>query len=206
MKRHGFSMMTALMMMALLTIITVALLSLASLDRRRAVRHTRAEVRENCAFSGLTFARTYFANNFANWDTYLSNPQQYNPTPLPAMDGGWGSVTPAPLSGAGLTALRAARPELFIDFDGDGAPDVYIFIRDNYDEFPPTPVNFKRDNDQNVIVGAACISQTMTPRREDGSLDPDDLVMEGLLSFNLTGNGYTAQAGAGATGTGNLNN
>ena len=79
------------------------------------------------------------------------------------------------------------------------------FIRDNVDEFPPAPNDFTTDNDQNVIVGALCISSTMQPRRENNTIDQDALLAESLLGYNMQGNAYGGQA-LGGSGTGNRNN
>jgi hypothetical protein len=103
------------------------------------------------------------------------------------------------------SALASTHPELFLDLDADGRRDVYVFVRDNQDELPPATPEPTKDNDQSVIVGAVCISNTMQPRREDGTIDTDALMMESLLSFNQTGSTYQSQAGARASGTGNLN-
>ena len=67
-RKSGFAMIAALMLMSLLAIIAIAVLSLSAADRRRAVRQTKSEVRESCAYSGLTYARTYFGNQYANWN------------------------------------------------------------------------------------------------------------------------------------------
>ena len=210
-RRSGFAMLAALMLMSLLAIIAIAILSMSAASRRRAVRLTRTEVREGCAYSGMMFARTYFANNFGNWSTYLSAPNKYNPinptnlgSNLPITTPAWTVARADVSTAAGITAIAVtspARPELFVDLDGDAQADAYIFIRDNMDEVPPTPNDFQKDNDQNVIVGAICISKTMLPKREDGTVDADRLMMEAMLAYNAIDTPY-AQSRA----DGNLNN
>lgn len=185
MKRNGFAMIAALMLMSLLTIIAIAILSLSAADRRRAIRATRTEVRENCAFSGMTYARTYFGNKYPLWDTYFAAPDKFNPMNLPTVTTPvWAAVKADLSSATSIAAIKATNPELFLDLDNDGKADVYIFIRDNYDEFPPALPNFQRDNDQNAIVGAVCISTTMLPKRDDNSIDTDLLLMESMLAVN----------------------
>ncbi len=191
-RSRGSALLNALLLTGILLLIVLLVLSFAAANRRRAIRHARALDRESCAFTGLNYARTYFANNFGNWNTYLAAPAQYNPIPP-------GTADPS------SSTLKAARPELFLDLDADTRPDVYVFVRDNQDELPPATQNFALDNDQNVIVGALCISTTLQPRREDGTIDTDSQMVESLLSFNQTGSTYRSQAGAGASGTGNLN-
>ena len=82
---------------------------------------------------------------------------------------------------------------------------MFLYIRDNEDELPPAAPNWSRDNDQVVVVGALCVSRTLAPRREDSTIDPDALLMEGLLDYNVTGSVYRSQGAGGATGSGNLN-
>ncbi len=199
-------MLAALMLMGLLAVIAVAILTLSGADRRRAIRLQRTENRESCVNAGLTYARAYFANNVANWSTYLARPQQYNPMNLPTTTSpAWnGSQVKANIAtAAGITAIKGMTngPQQFLDLDGDGKSDVFIFIRDNYDEFPPAAPNFQRDNDQNVIVGAVCISTTMAPKREDNTVDPDPMLVESLLSVNQQASSYNQ-----SSSSGNLNN
>jgi hypothetical protein len=77
-------------------------------------------------------------------------------------------------------------------------------VRDNFDEFLPNLNNPTRDNDLNVIVGAMCISSTLIPRREDGTLPDAPMMAEGLMSYNPAGT-YGAQGYHGGSGSGNLN-
>jgi type II secretory pathway pseudopilin PulG len=200
-------MLAAIMIMSLLAIISVAVLTSAGASRRRAIRYTRAEVRENCAQAGLNYARGYFANNFGNWSTYLSTPSKYNPMFPAGTSTSWAKAAGSnDLNRAAvIAAVSGPNPELLVDLDSDANPDVYIFIRDNYDEFPPAAPDFTVDNDQNVIVGALCISQTMAPRRENNTIDQDALLAESLLGYNMQGNAYTGQS-LGGGGTGNRNN
>lgn len=200
MRRRGFAMLVALMLMVLLAIIAIAVLSMSAESRRRAIKLTRTEVREGCAFSGLTYARTYFGNNFASWSTFLSTPNKYNPMNLPTTTPAWGAAKADLSTPSAIAAIQATHPQLFLDLDSDAKADVYIFIRDNYDEFAPAAPNFQRDNDQNVIVGALCVSSTMLPRRVDGTVDQDYLVMESALAVNQQGADY-----AQTKTTGNLN-
>ncbi|MFZ5443883.1 MAG: hypothetical protein ACOZQL_28015 [Myxococcota bacterium] len=193
--RRGAALITALLMMGLLAAIVAALMLYVSQQRQRSVSTARAMVRESCASSGLQLARAYFARNFASWNTFLSTPAKYNPVKT-----AWNTAPADPLN----TTLQGSNPELFTDLDGDGALDVYIYVRDNADEGLPAPENWAHDNDQNVIIGAACISKTLVPQK-GGRPDPDQLVMEAVLSFNLPNNGYTSQSLNGTSGTGNLN-
>lgn len=197
-------MLAVLMFMALLAVIAITVLSFSAADRRRAVRFTRAEVRETCAQSGLNYARIYFASRFADWPTFFSQPQFYNPVTLPT-DSVPAFSGPQVPSNPYSPTLRASHPELFLDLDGDTRADVYVFIRDNRDEFLPASPNFQLDNDNNAIVGAVCISQTMQPRREDNTIDADSVVYESLVSVIRPDCGPGSQALGGSTGTGNQN-
>ena len=192
----GAAMVTVMMMMALLALIVSGLMVYVQQQRERSIAAVRSMVRNTCASSGMQFARAYFARNFANWNTFLAAPSTFNP-----VGSTWNTAPADPTSPTFLTTFKTANPQLFTDLDGDGASDVYIYVRDNADEGLPAAENWARDNDQNVIVGAICISKTMVPRKGSGP-DSDLIVVEGLLSYNLPTNGYGSQANASG---GNLN-
>ena len=196
-------MITVMVLMSALAIIVAGLMTYVFQQRERSIASARSMTRNNCAGSGMQFARAYFARNFPSWNTYLAAPSTYNPVPST-----WNAAPSDPTSPTFLTTfqnLDAAHQALFTDLDGDGVADVYIYIRDNADEGLPAAENWARDNDQMVIVGAVCVSKTMVPRQSGGALDPNLIVVEGLLSYNLPNNGYGAQSGGGTAGTGNLN-
>ncbi|MFZ5440910.1 MAG: hypothetical protein ACOZQL_12945 [Myxococcota bacterium] len=195
-RSQGFAMMVVMMIMALLALVAIFALSNASTDRQRAIRHVRGETRESCTLGGLTYARNFFASRYTSWSSFLADPANYNPIYA-------GGTAVANLGTIGTIA--GTHPELFVDLDGDGKRDAYIFVRDNYDEFAPALPNFARDNDQNVIIGALCISETMVPRREDNSLDDDQLMVESILAYNQIETGYQSQAQGGSGGDGNRN-
>ena len=161
----------------------------------------RSMRRLSCAEAGLELARAYYGRNFTLWNSFLSQPQIYNPFP-----GAWEPSGPAnPYD----TNLQANHPELFADLDSDGVPDVYIYMRDNVDELASASGNNPmQDNDQNVVVGSLCISRTMTPPRDwaspsDGGLTNAQYV-EGLLAVNLANGSYNTK-NCGNTGSGNCN-
>lgn len=185
--------MTVVGLLAVLMVMVALLVSYVSGQRQRAIGHTRAQSRESCAQSGLQLARSYFGRNFASWNSYLSDPR-YDALAV--------GFSRAPED---LAALRNQLPHLFADLDGNGESDVLLFVRDNQDEFPPAVPNPGRDNDQNVIVGAVCISTTLVPKLADGSPPPEPLLAQALLSFNVVGSTYASQSSAGAVGSGNLN-
>ena len=198
--QRGTAILTVVILTGILAFLVAALMTYAGNRRVRAAEVSRKVNRLACAEAGLELAKNYYGRNFGSWNTYLNNPAQYNPNTYTAWMGYPGG--PAPFD---TPALQALRPELFGDIDGDGKPDVYIYIRDNADELTPAPNNFASDNDQNVFVGAICISTTMNPRRQDGTISKSPLGVEGLLSYNLQSQ-YTGQAGGGSMGNGNLNN
>jgi hypothetical protein len=200
---RGTALLTVMVMMAVLLAFVIAILAYAQHRRSRAVQLSRSLIRTNCAQAGLELAKDYFGRNFVSsghWSTYLSQPNLYNPTSYTTWTGYTG---PSQFADAGF---QTANPQLFADLDGDGRPDVYIYVRDNADELPPISAqNWALDNDQNAFVGAICVSQTMIPRLESGTLDSNQLYAEGLLSYNMQSN-YKGQAGGGSSGNGNLNN
>lgn len=194
-KARGSALLTTVIFTMLILAAALALLTYSSQSRRRAINVSRSIDRQACTGAGLQLARAYFGRTFSQWNTYLDAPSSYNP-----VASSWNT---APADPANAT-LRTNRPELFSDLDGDGASDVYIYVRDNEDERLPAAVNWRRDNDQVVIVGAVCISRTLVPKRGDVP-DTDALSTEALLSYNMPGNGYRSQGYGGASGTGNLN-
>ncbi len=187
-KHRGSALLTAAAFTTLLMLVVAGLMYYASRSRSRAVAIARGSSRVSCAESGLQLARAYYGRNYAFWNsTFLPNPAVYNAT----------------VSTARTASFQTANPQLFADLDGDGLPDVYLFVHDNYDEFLPNLNNPNRDNDLNVIVGAACISSTLLPRAETG-YSSSAIISEGLLSYNPTGS-YGSQGYQGASGSGNLN-
>ena len=199
---RGAALLTAVLMVALLTSIVAGLMLYVHQQRLRSIAAARAMVRDSCAASGLQHARAYFARHQTEWNLFLAKPQGTGtPHPYNPVKASWNTTPADPKS----KALQEAYPELFADLDGDGVQDVYLYIRDNPDEGLPAAENWERDNDQIVIVGAVCISETLVPRRQDGKVDPTLVVVEGLLSYNLTDTSYTSQALSGTAGTGNLN-
>ena len=193
--------MSALIVIALLMASIAGIIYYAGASRGRAINVMREAQRMSCTETGLSLARAYFGREQFQWNTYLADPQHYNP--MPSNIPGW---TPSdPFHPIPLANLIASHPELFVDIDGDTLPDVYLYIRDNEDEGPGL-TNWMRDNDQNVIVGAVCISTTMVPRT---ALDNHGIQVhgfqsvEGLLSYNMPSNGYTQVNGG--DGSGNFN-
>ncbi|MCP3102026.1 hypothetical protein LZ198_24470 [Myxococcus sp. K15C18031901] len=193
--RHprGATLLVVVLLVTILLTLVGSLMMYAGGERVRAVAAGRASQRQSCAESGLQLARSFYGRNYANWNTYLSTPGTYDPVRS--------SFNPTPADPTS-PALQAARPELFADVDGDGKLDVFLYIRDNEDEFLPLAPNWRRDNDQVTVVGAVCISQTLRPRRSDGSQDPTTLALEGLLSYNGGGDRNCAQ---GTSGDGSAN-
>jgi hypothetical protein len=197
--RRGSALITVVVIIAVIMLMILGLLQYAGAERQRAIANAHRVDRLGCAATGLQLARGYYGRNVALWNsTFLAqaNRSVYNP-----LD----PVAPAAADDGALTALETSHPELFADLDGDGKFDVYMYVRDNADELPPATDNPYQDNDQNVIVGAMCISSTLQPHRLDGTVDSDALTAEGLLEYNLTGSTYASQAGAGASGNGNMN-
>jgi type II secretory pathway pseudopilin PulG len=205
--KHGTALMSAMMLMGVLGLIVILVLSYASANRQRAIRHSRAEDRERCAYAGLMYARAYFAANQANWDTWLSAPQYFNPMPLPPNSGPGATAPPwsSPQRSADISTAAAINDiltnapaayntrALFIDIDGDttlsatGDADVYVYMRDDADESAPAPQNFQHDSNQTIIVGAVCISPTMQPRLPNQAGVPtqttDPLILEANLAL-----------------------
>lgn len=190
--QRGSALLTAAALTIVLLVVVAGVIYYATQSRLRAISVSRGVARISCTESGLQVARAYYGRNYSLWNSrFLLNPGVYNAL----------ATARDPLL---RPPLVASNPELFADLDGDGKPDVYIYVRDNADELQPVPNNQFRDNDLNVIVGAMCISETLIPRRDDGQISPQPMLAEALLSYNPNGN-YGAQGYHGASGSGNLN-
>jgi type II secretory pathway pseudopilin PulG len=214
-RRHrGAALITAMIMMTVMGMMIAMLMIYVSRQRDRGIAATKTLTRGNCAEAGLQYARGFFGRNAVNWNTYLTRPSTYDsthPHPFNPVLNDAGNLYPADAltdagqayiinyTGGGVTGATS-----FVDLDGDNQPDVYIYVRDNDDEILPATPNWERDNDQNIIVGAMCVSKTMVPRR-DGVLDRDPLIVESILSNNTNGTGYGGQSNCGTSGTGNCN-
>jgi hypothetical protein len=192
---RGSTLLIVLILVTVLLGLVASILLYASKERIRAVATGRTGQRRSCAESGLQLARGYYGRNFKHWNSYLSAPSVHDPVRSRY------NLAPATPRDA---AFQAAHPELFADVDGDGRSDVYLYIRDNDDELHPLAADWRRDNDHNVVVGAVCISSTLTPRNADGSPVSTLLAQEGLLSYNGEAAGKCLTANAG-NGTGNCN-
>src|SRR5260370_9373143 len=150
-KQRGSALLTAAALTSVLLLVVAGLMYYASRSRSRAVAISRGSWRDSGAESGLQLARAYYGRNYAFWNsTFLPNPAVYNTT----------------VSTARTTAFQNANPQLFADLDGDGQPDVYLYVHDNYDEFLPNLNNPNRDTDLNFIVGPPCLPSPCLPRTD----------------------------------------
>lgn len=206
---RGAAMITVLVLMTILAAIVASVIAIAGSQRTRAAMSARSIERQTCAEDGLQFARSFFAARQNQWDALLARPgsgiHPYNP-----VASYWNTNPAVPTTAAGVTAIKAVSTpvpgtRLFLELDGKAGDDVYIYIRDNDDELLPATSDWGRDNDQNVIIGSMCISNTMVPRRSDGTIDPDRVVVESVLSFNALINTISSQSGQGPSGSGNIN-
>ncbi len=219
-------MLVALSLTAIILLAVLAILVTTKGVQQRAVAQARLGQRLDCAQAGLELAKDYFISNYINWDRYLTLPQYYNPVGMAwqynTSTSSASTFNQSPVATATQTAAPIAtiwntngtlntsnsiytqHPELFADLDGDGSPDIYMYIRDNIDEIPPAMNNWMQDNDNRVYVGAVCISQTMRPRTASGSSDPSLMAAEGLLSYNAPSADHS-QKTSGPSGSGNLN-
>jgi len=190
--QRGSALLTAAALTIVLLVVVAGVIYYATQSRLRAITVSRGVARISCTESGLQVSRAYFGRNYSLWNSkFLPNPGVYNAL----------ATARDPLL---RPPLMASNPELFADLDGDGKPDVYIYVRDNADELQPVANNPSRDNDLNVIVGAMCISETLTPRHDNGQISKQPMLAEALLSYNPNGN-YGSQGYHGASGSGNLN-
>ena len=155
--------------MLLVVVILAALLAGGAIALSLVVSDTRSSQFANssrsalfCAESGLAAARGTIAANSPVWNEMLDADPSNDPTWYP---------------------IRG-------DLDGDLIADYEVIIRDNGDEFSPTPDNPNEDNDAKVFVVSRCIRFPNYPRA----------VME-LVTFQSASSNYK-QRGLNAQGTG----
>lgn len=91
----------------------------------------------HCAEAGLVAARPLIAPNYASWNTALAAGETVEPAFLASVDH---------------------------DLDDDGSNDFVIYLKDNDDELPPSPLNPAADNDLRVFVISRCIKYPDTPK------------------------------------------
>lgn len=199
-RQRGSALLVAMIISLVLLLLVAGLFVYAGAEHRRASAQARELARNGCAEAGLQLARGYFSSNVKAWNTYLEDPQHYDPVSAKWMANGYGIAGTGflgpgctmpckamDLTNTAVVATMETTPpynQLFFDLDGDGQKDVYIYIRDNEDEQPPAANDWTRDNDLNVIVGAVCISNTLVPRLQNGQVDTSKLTVESLLSYN----------------------
>jgi hypothetical protein len=187
--QRGSALIVTMSVMAVVMLAVASLMLVVQHTRINAINQARSMPRNYCVDTGLQLARLYFGNNFSSWNTYLSDPAHYDP-----VVSSWNPAATA--ANPTSAALQAAHPELFADLDGDGQPDVYIYVRDNADELPPATENWMRDNDMQVYVGAVCISSTLVPRLPNGKPDTSLLSAEALLVYNAINAQYAQRCQA----------
>ena len=204
-QERGSALMVAMAVSAILLLIIAGLFGYVQAERTRAGRPARELTRKECAEAGLLLARAYFSANVSTWNKYLNDPSHLNPVPASWNTSPADPVAAVAAGAAAWTGASAPFNDLFYDLDGDGKKDVYIYVRDNQDELLPAANNWRKDNDQNVIVGAICISTTLSPRLTSGATDPSELSIESLLSYNAPSNTYASQANGGSSNNGNHN-
>lgn len=201
-------MITVMVLMTVLAAIVASVIAIAGAERTRVALSARSIQRQTCAEDGLQFARSFFANRQASWDLMLAKPGGMHPyNPVPSY---WNTNPAIPTTASGRTTIKAVTTpvpgsSLFVDLDGDSQDDVYIYLRDNDDEVFPANTDWGVDNDQNIIVGSMCISNTMVPRRSNGTIEGDRVTVESVLSFNALTNIISSQSGQGPSGSGNIN-
>lgn len=205
MRRRGSALLTVMLLVAILAMLGGTLLLIAQNQMIASVNTTRTFPRNYCLDTGLQMARSYYGANFACWSKtcttanapggFLLNMGIYNPVVAsynPVATAANPSNSPSGYLGTAWVATESAlgaHPELFADLDGDGIPDVYIYIRDNQDEIPsvfnPTLGDmWYRDEDEQVYIGAVCISPTLAPRLSNGLVNPA-MIQEEMLYHHL---------------------
>jgi hypothetical protein len=119
-----------------------------------------------CAEAGMTLAQPVIIANYSQWAGSLCTTMPNCPEP--------------PWLTAGFNH----------DLDGDGVPDVTVYIKDNDDEVPSNPAV---DSDNKIFIVATCTKYPDTPKQ-----------VEELILYIPTPTCYQGQQG-GCNGRGNNN-
>ena len=103
-QERGSALLTTIIFVTIILLVTSAILFYASYSHRRATFVSRASTELSCAESGLQIARAYFADPVQQpqWNTYLSDPSDYNPVPAT-----WNTFTRVPPPASADTASSA---------------------------------------------------------------------------------------------------
>ena len=136
-KAHrGFAMMIVLLIIALLTAVLSGAIYYSRQDRVHASKSVHNLTVQDVTESTLQFGRSFFAQNYAAWNTYLAY-----------------FVTTRTLAN-----VKQDHPELVAQPPAGTLFDCYVYARDDADELPPATNNANVDNNLRIFVGAVCSS------------------------------------------------
>jgi len=167
--QRGVTLVFAILIMLLVTVLSVAVINYAGRDRIAAARMSVQERGLACADAGIQYGRRYFGCNYkrsGNWNSILQklsdNPGRFDPS--------LGDTYPTSVAAIDRR-LRGDRNndgtlDDGTDLDGDGQPDFWVSIRDDDDERPlraagpgdDTANDRTRDNNLAVILRSECIN------------------------------------------------
>ncbi|MBI5068455.1 MAG: hypothetical protein HZB56_09455 [Deltaproteobacteria bacterium] len=168
--QRGVTLLFAILIMLMVTVLSVAIINYAGRDRIAAARMSVQERGLACAEAGLQYGRRYFGCNYkttSGWNAILNGtvPGRYDPA--------LGDAYPASLAAIDRR-LRGDRNndgtlDPGTDLNGDGQADFWVSIRDDDDErdgvADPSAVGADvrtRDNNLTVVLRSECINPAWT--------------------------------------------
>jgi hypothetical protein len=173
-RQRGFAMIVVLLIIALLTSVLGGAIYFSRQDRVHASKSVHNLTVQQVTESALQFGRSYFAQNYAGWNTYLS----YF------------------LTARTVAQVKAAHPELVPSLAAGTNYDCYVYARDDVDELPPAANNPAVDNNLRIFVGAICTSKAGTP-------NPVTAELFAPLEYNPASQSCQSQFSGGTQGVNN---
>jgi type II secretory pathway pseudopilin PulG len=171
---RGFAMLVVLVILALLTAVLAGAIYYSRQDRVNASKSVHNLTVQEVTESTLQYARTFFAQNYAAWNTYLAY-----------------FVTARTLAN-----VTTDHPELLPPLAAGTNYDCYIYARDDADELPPATNNPSVDNNLRIFVGAVCSSKAgVTPAVRSELIAP--------LEYNPASQSCQSQFSGGTQGVNN---
>ena len=147
-RRHardrGMALLVALAVVVLIAAIVAAAIGWTKNDRLNAGKAVHNLSVQDLTESTLQFGRSFFAQNYAAWNTYLAY-----------------FVTART-----VTQVKTDHPELVPSLPADAGFDCFVYAKDDVDELPPAAVNPAVDNNLRILVGAVCVQQNGTLQSE----------------------------------------
>ena len=147
-RRHprdgGMALLVALAVVVLLAAVVAAAIGWSKNDRLNAGKAVHNLTVQDLSESTLQYGKSFFAQNYAAWNTYLAY-----------------FVTARTVA-----QVKTDHPELMASLPAGTGFDCFTYAKDDVDELPPAANNPNVDNNLRILVGAVCVQQNGTLQSE----------------------------------------